>query len=471
MAVTTEQIDQWRSFPTETQVLEFKEAKTQYDNAKLYEYCVAIANEGGGHLLMGIRNEPPHEVVGTKAFNDPVGIAEKILQKVGFRVDVEQIQHPQGRVVVFSIPGRPKGMPFQLEGRYLMRSGQSLTSMTPEHLRKIFNEGKQDWLEEFSEIGRVDAEQVISLLDTQLYFERVGLPYPSTRDAVLERFIAERLIAQSGSGYRIRRLGGILFAKRMEEFPDLKRKTPRLIVYEGSNKLNVKMAQVGGRGYAAGYKGLVDYTMSQLPQNEVIEDTLRKRVSLVPEIVIRELVANALIHQDFDVSGTSVVIEIYSDRTVISNPGNPVVNIERFIDDYRSRNERLSDLMRRMRACEEQGLGIDRAIRAVEVYQLPAPEFRIDETRTIVTIFGPKPFQSMTRDDRVRACFQHCALKYVMNERMTNESLRQRFKLQGQSQNEIASQIISLTLDAKKIKKDPSVGTSKKYARYVPFWA
>lgn len=210
--------------------------------------------------------------------------------------------------------------------------------------------------------------------------------------------------------------------------------------------------------------------MSQLPQNEVVENTIRKNVRLVPELVMRELVANALIHQDFQITGASVTVEVYTDRVVISNPGLPIVRLERFIDGYRSRNERLADLMRRMKACEEQGLGIDRVIQDVEVFQLPAPEFSADDTRTIVTIYGPKPFSSMTRDDRVRACFQHCALKYVMNERMTNESLRQRFKL-TESQGATASQIISQTVESALIKLDPSVGGSKKFARYVPFWA
>jgi ATP-dependent DNA helicase RecG len=470
MLVTVEQIDKWRACESETQILEFKEAKTQYDTEKLFEYCIAIANEGGGHLLLGIKNQSPRDVVGTLAINDPVGMAAKIFHKLAFRVDIEILQHPQGRVVIVCIPGRPKGTPLHLEGRYLMRNGESLTSMSPDQLRKIIEEGKPDWLDEFSDLGAVDAERVISLLDTQIYFERMGLPYPSTRDAVLGRLCAERLIVESDGGtYLIRRLAAILLAKKMDEFPDVKRKAPRLVVFEGTDRFSIKLEQTGGRGYAAGYQGLVNYTMAQLPQNEVIENTLRKKVSLVPEIVMRELVANALIHQDFTLSGASVMVEVYADRIVISNPGIPVVKLERFIDGYRSRNERLADLMRRMKACEEQGLGIDRVIQSIEVYQLPAPDFRADDTRTIVTIFGHKPFHSMTRDDRVRACYQHCALKYVNNERMTNETLRQRFKLQ-ESKGATASQIISQTVEAGLIKIDPSVRGSKRFARYVPFW-
>ena len=465
-----EQIDKWRLSAPENQNLEFKAAKNQYDNEKLFQYCVAIANEGGGHLLLGIQNAPPREVTGTAAINDPVGMADKILQKLNFRVEIQVIHHPQGRVVVLNIPSRPRGLPLHHEGKYLMRSGESLTAMSPDQLRKIIEEGKPDWLEEFTDLGEVNAENVIALLDTQLYFERIGLPYPSTRNDVLDRFCLERLIQVSGQDtYIIKRLAAILFAKKLHDFPDVQRKAPRIVVFEGTDRFSIKLDQVGGRGYAAGYRGLVNYIMAQLPQNEVIDNTLRKKVSLVPEIVMRELVANALIHQDFTVSGASVIVEVYSDRIVISNPGLPVVKLERFIDGYRSRNERLADLMRRMKACEEQGLGIDRAIQSVELYQLPAPDFRADELRTIVTIFGPKPFQAMTREDRVRACYQHCALKYVMNERMTNETLRQRFKLQV-SKGATASQIISQTVEVGLVKTDPSVGGSKKFARYVPFW-
>lgn len=86
MATTPEQIDLWRKSPSENQRLEFKEGKTQLDNRKLYEYCVALANEGGGCLVLGVSDKPPRAVVGTQAFRDPVAMAEKLFQAVGFRV-------------------------------------------------------------------------------------------------------------------------------------------------------------------------------------------------------------------------------------------------------------------------------------------------------------------------------------------------------------------------------------------------
>jgi predicted HTH transcriptional regulator len=469
MSTTAEQIDLWRQSSSEHQRLEFKEAKTQFDFGRLCKYCVALANEGGGHLLFGIADRPPRPVVGSAAANDPVGMAAKLFEMLGFRVDVEAVAHPAGRVVVFHIPGRPRGTAYHLDGTYLMRSGEELVPMSEDQLRRIFAEGGPDWIEEYSKQG-IDAQTVIELLDTQTFFDLLKLPYPTERAGVLERLLQERLIDTQDGNYAIRRLGALLLAKRLADFPDLSRKAPRVIVYSGTSKAETKLDQVGTKGYAVGFQNLVKFVMGQLPQNEVIEDALRKEVKLVPEITIRELVANALIHQDFRMTGASMMVEIYSDRVDISNPGEPIVPVERFIDGYQSRNERVADLMRRMRICEEKSSGIDKVIQATELYQLPAPDFHTGFRRTVVTLYGPRDFERMDRDDRVRACYQHCALKWVMAERMTNQSLRERFHL-PEAKSAIVSQIIAASIEAGSIKADEKVGASRKFARYLPFWA
>jgi ATP-dependent DNA helicase RecG len=451
------------------QRLEFKEAKTQIDGRKLCEYCVALANEGGGYLLLGIEDKAPRGVVGSTACSNTVGMASQLFEWLGFRVDVEAVAHPDGRVVVFHIPSRPRGTAYHHDGKYLMRAGGSLVPMSEDHLRRIFAEGQPDPLEEYAARG-LEASRVIDLLDTQTFFELLKLPYPSDREGVINRLLQERLIDADGGNYSIRIIGALLLAKRLDAFPDLARKAPRVVVYTGTSKLETKLDQSGTRGYAVGFQRLVRFIMEQLPQNEIIEDALRKEVKLVPEIVIRELAANTLIHQDFTMSGASAMVEIYSDRIEFSNPGEPIVPVERFIDGYQSRNERVADLMRRMGICEEKSSGIDRVVQAAEVYQLPAPDFRSGHRRTLVSIYGPKGFDLMDRSDRIRACYQHAALKLVMSQRMTNQSLRDRFHL-PESKSAIISQIIAATIEEGLIKADERVGTSRKYARYLPFWA
>jgi ATP-dependent DNA helicase RecG len=416
-----------------------------------------------------VANPPPRPVVGSLAFPDLIHTANEFFQRIGFRVEVEAVAHPDGRVVIFSIPSRPKGTAYHLDGRYLMRSGSSLVSMSEDRLRGIFAEGAPDWLEEPS-LRDLDAEEVVDRLDTQAFFELMKQPYPSDRASVLARLQEHRLIDQIGGQYSIRRIGGLLLAKRLEDFPDLARKAPRVVVYTSTSKLDTRIDQTGQRGYAAGFQGLVTFITQQMPQNEVIENALRKKVKLLPENSVRELIANSLIHQDLKVGGAGPMIEVYPNRIVISNPGEPIVKVDRFIDGYQSRNERLADFMRRMSICEERGSGIDRVVHEAELFQLPAPRFQNDSQRTMVTVYGPKPFDEMDRDDRVRACYQHCALKWVLTKHMTNQSLRERFGL-VENKAAIASQIIAATIEAGMIKPDDTVGPSRKFARYLPFWA
>jgi hypothetical protein len=137
---TVKQLDEWRNADIEIETLEFKEAKNQFGFRDLLCYCVAIANERGGKLLLGISNKPPRQVVGTKAYPAVGKLKKELLDKLHFRVDVEEVQHPDGRVLVFHIPSRPTGHPYHLDGAYFMRSGESLVPMTTDQLQQIIEE-------------------------------------------------------------------------------------------------------------------------------------------------------------------------------------------------------------------------------------------------------------------------------------------------------------------------------------------
>ena len=341
--------------------------------------------------------------------------------------------------------------------------------MSEDQLRKIFAEGQPSWLENPA-LKDISAQDVVQLLDTQTFFDLLRLPYPTDQAGVLARLLDERLIERSAAGFHILHIGAVLLAKNMRQFPDISRKAARVIVYAGESKMQTVSDITGEKGYAVGFAGLVQYVMGKLPQNEVIEGAIRREVKLLPEVVVRELLANALIHQDFDASGASPVVEVFNNRVEISNPGEPIVPVERFIDGYQSRNERLADLMRRFGICEEKSSGIDRVIETAEIMQLPAPEFLTSYRRTIVVIHGPRAFRDMNGSDRVRACYQHCVLQYVLRKQMTNQSLRERFGLPEGSSNTV-SQIITATMEQGLVKSDPNAPDSRRYARYIPVWA
>jgi ATP-dependent DNA helicase RecG len=471
--ITMETLERWLTVPAETERLEFKEAKNQYDTTKLLKYCVALANEGGGYFVLGVTDKPPRRVVGSQAFAETTDlnkIKSRIIEKLGFRVDVTELQHPDGRVLIFVVPTRPVGQPIAFDGAYLMRAGEELVPMTPDFLKRIFAEDQPDWFFQIAKSG-ASPDDVIALLDTQKYFELLDLPYPTNREAVLERLSKQKLIEPAGGGWTITNLAAILLAKKLDAFASsLARKAPRFIIYEGTGKLHTREDKTDNRGYAVGFEALLDLVHSTAPQNRFIEEVLRKEVKMFPKEALRELIANALIHQDFLVTGASVMIEMYIDRIEISNPGIPPIKVERFIDEYRSRNEPLADMMRLFNICEEKGSGIKKVIKAAEVFQLPAPDFRVSEIRTTAILFAHQSFADMSKADRIRACYQHCCLLYVNNQKMSNQTLRERFRLE-ESKNVLVSQVISATKEAGLITADYSVSSSTRYVRYLPFWA
>lgn len=469
--ITFERLQHWLAGAPENEHLEFKEAKQQYDSTKLLRYCVALANEGGGYLVLGVSDKAPRKVVGTQAFLNSGEIKAKILEALRIRVDVQEVQHPDGRVLVFEVPARPIGQPLHHEGAYLMRSGEDLVPMSADRLRRIFAEGRPDFLSQDASWA-LDADAVVAMLDVQTFFDLLKLPLPATREGMIERLLDEKLVRVDGPQLRITNLGALLLAKDMRQFETLQRKTVRMVKYQGKNKLETERDRIGQKGYAVGFEGLIGYINSQLPMNERIGQALREEVRLFPEPAIRELVANALVHQDFEETGGSVMVEIYADRIEISNPGQPLIPAERFVDEYKSRNERLADLMRRMGICEEKGSGIDKVVSSTEYYQLPALDVRVSPLHTTVVLFAHKAFADMEPGERVRACYLHCCLKYVSNEKMTNQSLRERFKLEdSRAKTASVSQIIAAAALQKLIKLDDPDNASKRYAKYVPFWA
>ena len=317
----------------------------------------------------------------------------------------------------------------------------------------------------------VDADDVLRLLDYPAYFDLLKQPLPESKPGILAALAKDGMITSGQAGkWNIKNLGAILLAKLLEDFRGLKRKAVRVVLYKGTARTETIREQLGIKGYASGFEGLIGFLNTLLPANEVVGPALRKNVPMYPEIAIRELVANAIVHQDFFVTGAGPMIEIFSDRMEITNPGKPLVETDRFLDSPpRSRNEALASFMRRIGVCEERGSGVDKVVFQTELYQLPAPLFEVVGENTRAVLFAHRSLSRMTTTDRVRACYLHACLKYVQHDPMTNSTLRERFGISEKS-SAVASRIIKEALSTKLIRPlNPDTG--RKYMKYVPFWA
>ena len=159
------------------------------------------------------------------------------------------------------------------------------------------------------------------------------------------------------------------------------------------------------------------------------------------------------------------MVELFDTRIEITNFGKPLIDTNRFIDHPpRTRNKDIASMMRHIGICEDAGTGVDRAIEQIELFQLPAPKFEVFDSATRVTLYAQKGWRNMTKEERVRACFQHCVLLYVQNKRMSNSTLRARLGIIDKHYP-VATTIINETIEKELIKE------SEKPKTYVPFWA
>jgi predicted HTH transcriptional regulator len=434
----------------------------------------ALCDKSFAYIVFGIE-DGTHEIVGTtfhakahKKGNEELELW--LLNRLSPRINFESYEFDvDGKhISMYRIPAT-SGRPVTFLNEAYIRVGSLTKKLSgyPEKESKLWHNDTIT-LSETIVKDKLEYGDVQRYLSAETYFDLLKLPMPKSYDGILERFESEKFIVKNELGFGITELGAILLAKNLRDFSNLYRKSIRVIVYKGTGKLETIREQIFEQGYAVCFKTMVDWVNGQLPANEEIGRALRKEVRMYPEIAIREIAANMIIHQNFAVLGFPM-IEIYSDRVEISSPGQPLISPDRFIDNYQSRNEDLADIMRRMGFCEEKGSGIDKAVAAIEEYQLPAFKVRISEIRTSVIVQAFKPWLETTKEERIQACYQHACLKYMMNDMLTNKSLRERLGVEEKNYP-LISTVIKDTLAAGLIKVGTPEGTNRRNIAYIPIW-
>jgi predicted HTH transcriptional regulator len=470
--------------PAETEWVEFKRSNDKPD--EIGEYISAIANAAAlngrdtGYIVWGIA-DTTHELVGTtfRPARQKIGneglepwLARLLEPRICFRIHEGSLEDK--RFVVFEVPAAVH-TPVRFKDTEFIRVGSYKKKLLdyPERERALWDAfSRAIPLERQVSLQSLQAHEVLDLLDVSAYFDLTHHPYPQEREALLKALEGEDFIRRTEDGqYDITSMGALLLARDLKTFPQLWRKAVRVVLYEGNSRVRTVREQTGRKGYANGFEGLLAFINNLLPENEHIGQAFRQSVRMYPEIAIRELVANSLIHQDLTAPGTGPLVEIFADRVEVTNPGLPLVEPQRFLDaPPRSRNDAIAGFMHRASICEERGSGIDKVFFHVEVFQLPPPDFVVEHSHTKVVLFAYKRLSEMSKAERIRACYQHAGLRHVSNAQMTNATLRERFAIEARNYS-IASRIIAETLEAGFVKPHDRDNRSKRHARYVPYWA
>ena len=469
-------------YPKETEWLEFKH--NNYEPQMIGRDISALANSATlnekscAYMLWGI-NDETHEIVGTdkdlrtlKKGNQELEnwLRSLLSNNADFEFSSVEVNNKTvGVLIIYSATNQT----VMFEKADYIRVGSYTKKLNeyPEIQAKLWDKLRTSKFEERSAKIDLSLTEALSLMDYNAYFDNADIPLPQDANGIAHYLLEEAILQKQDNGlYTITNLGAILFAKNLSAFPKLSRKAIRVVQYSDNSRLNMLKEDIGGKGYVVGFEGLMKYVEALIPAREVIVGAKREKETAYPMLAIREAVANALIHQDFAITGTGPVVEIFKSRIEITNPGLPLVDVKRIIDNPpKSRNEKLAALMRRLGMCEELGTGWDKIAITCELCCLPAPKIDLYSDSTKVSLFSEKAYSNISPEDKMWACYLHACIKHVQGEYLTNSSLRRRFGLKDSSSGSI-SRLIKDTVELGLIKPlEPD--TAPRYMKYLPVWA
>ena len=355
-------VDNLCTLSKENETIEFKE--NCLEKNKLGQLISALTNSAiflkkrCAYIVFGVQDRD-HTVVGTsfsfrheKVGNEELEhwLQQHLEPKVNFSVYEFSYDNNKSVVLFEILPGTA---PTAFNNIRYIRIGGTTRKLQdyPEKERVIWDNLQNESFEERIAKESVTSSDVLSLLGYSEYFSLFNMNPPEMTEGFIEKMEQDSIVKQSSSGvYNITNLGAILLARDVRQFTSVQKKVVRIIVFDGVSKQKVISDKEMFVGYAINLQNVIEYISMQIPSSEEISKLFRKETKMYPNIAIREFVVNALIHQDLSISGMCPMIEIFKDRIEISNPGKPLIEVDRFIDHSpHPRNEKLASFMHRGR--------------------------------------------------------------------------------------------------------------------------
>ncbi len=385
MTAPLEQLARWMD-SDEDEHLEFKAANNHFEFEQLVKYCCAFANEGGGHLVFGVTNDPPRRVVGSQAFPDLQKTKHGIVERLRLRIDAGEMQHADGRVLVFAVPSRPVGVPIEYKGAYWMRAGESLVPMTSDQLKRIFDEAQPD----FS--AQVCPGATIADLDPAAIaeFRRrwVANAKSEARATVSDTRLLQdaELLVDQGVTYAALVLFGMhgSLGRHLAQ--------AELIFEYRSQEASISSQQRADfrAGFFSWFDDLWRLIDARNDRHSYQEGLFRYDLPAFNEEAVREAVLNAVSHRDYRMAG-SIFVRQFPAKLQVTSPGGfpPGVTPQNIVFQQAPRNRRIAEALARCGLVERSGQGADRMFSAAIREGKEPPDFAgTDAYQVAITLHG-----------------------------------------------------------------------------------
>jgi len=370
----------------ESEHLEFKEAKNNFHFDKLVKYCAALANEGGGSIVLGVTDRIPRKIVGSQVFRDLERTKAGLIDRLRLRIEAEEINDPAGRVLVFTAPPRPLGVPIPVDGAYWMRAGEELVPMTPDMLRGIFDEAGPDFS---AEICPGAALADLSPLGIGTFRERWmrKLGNRALAEASAEQLLRDaELVTDAGVTYAALVLLGthaalgkhLALAEVVFEYRSSEEPGP------------ANQREEFREGFLTYYDRLWALVNLRNDRQHFQDGLFMLEVPTFSEGAVREAILNAIAHRDYRHAG-SIFIRQFPRRIEIVSPGGfpRGVTPENILDRQHPRNRRIADALGKCGLVERAGQGANRIFEACIREGKALPDFNnTDDWQVSIALNG-----------------------------------------------------------------------------------
>lgn len=385
MTIAGQQLQEWLN-ARENEHLEFKEAKNNFHFEKLVKYCAALANEGGGSIVLGVGDTLPRKVVGSQVFTDLERTKAGLIEKLRLRIEATEIAHPDGRVLVFTAPARPIGVPVAVDGAYWMRAGEDLAAMTPDMLRRIFDEAGPDFSAEICPRATLTDLDPAAIEDLRKRWREesgndallTALPEQLLEDADLissdgVTYAALILLGKAKSLSKYLAQAEVIFEYRSTEAP-------------GPANQRDEYRQ----GFLSFFDKLWQTINLRNDKQHYQEGFVMHHIDTFREGSVREAILNAVSHRDYRHPG-SVFVRQYPRRLEIVSPGGLPTGItpDNMIDKQFPRNRRIAESLLRCGLVERSGQGANRMLVESVRDSKALPDYsRSDEHEVFLRLHG-----------------------------------------------------------------------------------
>ncbi|SPE35547.1 putative transcriptional regulator [Candidatus Sulfopaludibacter sp. SbA6] len=385
MSTILAEFEAWLSEP-ESERLEFKEAKSNFHFETLAKYCAALANEGGGKMILGVTDKRPRAVVGTKAFAEPPRTVAGLVERLRLKIECEEIQHRCGRVLIFHVPSRPIGMAVEADGAFWMRAGESLRAMTQDEVRRIVLEAGPDYSAETC------PEAGISDLDLQAVERFRGLWMEKSGNASLARTQVEQVLedAELLRGGRITHAALILFGTHKALGRHLAQAETIFEYRSSESSIPYQQRLEFRQGFFTALDELWKVINLRNEVQQYQDGLFVKQIPTFNERVVREAILNAVTHRDYRLAGSVFIRQFPQKLEIVSPGGLPAgITLENILNRQLPRNRRVAEACGKCHLVERSGQGIDLMFRNLIEEGKPRPDFTgTDDHQVSVTLCG-----------------------------------------------------------------------------------